>query len=157
MNNLNNNDNIFFYFEEKDDDKNTEEDIVKMMEEFNGVTNNESEYNDVEEKIDEFTSWLYDNNDSNLEYFINKAAYGNDETFYEEEYTVKDLIKICNYYGIDKDIRSSKCKKQDIICTLIYFESLPENFEIVQKRHRMWAYITELLNDPKMKKFIIFS
>jgi hypothetical protein len=84
------------------------------------------------------------------------SNYRNDELFYDQEYTVKDLLKICNYYGLDKDIKTSKCKKQDIIATIIYFESLPENFEIVHKRNKMWTYIIELLNDPKMKKYVIF-
>jgi hypothetical protein len=79
------------------------------------------------------------------------------ETLYYEQYTIKDLLKICSYYNIDKNIRTSKCKKQDIISTIIYFESLPENFDIVEKRNKMWLYITELLNDPKMKKFIIWN
>ena len=76
---------------------------------------------------------------------------------YYNEYTIKDLLKICNYYGIDKNIKLSKCKKQDIIFTLIYFESLPENTEIVQKRQESWRYITNLLNDLKMKKYIIWN
>ena len=41
------------------------------------------------------------------------------------DYTIKNLLKICNYYGLDKSVKASKCKKQDIIDTLIYFESLP--------------------------------
>jgi hypothetical protein len=94
-------------------------------------------------------SWLYDNDD-NYEYI-------NDESFYEKEYTIKDLLKICNYYGIDKNVKTSKCKKQDIISTIVYFESLPENFDIVQKRNTLWKYINELLNDPKMKRFIIWN
>jgi len=73
-----------------------------------------------------------------------------------EACTVKDLLKICHYYGIDKSVKSSKCKKQDIISTLLYFESLPENCELVQKRNKMWAYITELSNDSKMKQFIFW-
>jgi hypothetical protein len=142
--------NINFLLEEKEDDKNiNEEDLQKMMDELN---------NDI--SIPEFEPWSLNNNiefnESDITYFINKAAYGNDELYYEEEYGVKDLLKICAYYGIDKNIRTSKCKKQDIISTLVYFESLPENFDIVQKRNRMWAYITELMNDPKMKKYIIF-
>jgi hypothetical protein len=152
MSNLNNNDNITFFLEEKNDDKNNEEEIQKMMEEFTCLSEND----EIQNTGDGFDSWLYNDDNSNMEYFLHKANYGNDELFYEQEYTVKDLLKICNYYGLDKDIRTSKCKKQDIIATIVYFESLPENFEIVQKRNRMWAYITELLNDPKMKKFIIF-
>jgi len=88
--------------------------------------------------------------------FTKKNTYINDEQFYQE-YTLKELLKICVYYSIDKHIRASKCKKNDIISTIIYFESLPENVEIVKKRHNMWAYITELLEDSKMKIFIIWD
>ena len=84
-------------------------------------------------------------------------VYENEELYYNEACTIKDLLKICYYYGIDKSVKASKCKKQDIITTLLYFESQPENFELVQKRNRMWAYITELSNDSKMKQFVIWS
>jgi hypothetical protein len=150
MSDLNNNDNITFFLQEKEEDKNNEDEIQKMMEEFTCL----SEPDDVQKDINEYMCF---DDASNMEYFLHKGNYGNDELFYEEEYTVKDLLKICNYYGLDKDIRTSKCKKQDIIATIVYFESLPENFKIVEKRNRMWAYITELLNDPKMKKYIIFN
>ena len=150
MSNLNNNDNITFFLEEKYHDKYNENEIEKMINEFNKeIDSSELEPWLMDDKIDFY--------EDELNYVINKNVYGNDELFYQEEYTVKDLLKICNYYGIDKDIRTSKCKKQDIISTLVYFESLPENSEIVQKRNRMWAYISELLNDPKMKKFIIWN
>lgn len=153
MSNLNNKDNITFFLEENDDDKNNEEEIQRMMEDFTGLSDTDSDTN-----IDEFNSLMYnDNDETNMEYFLKKSNFGNDELFYEEEYTVKELLKICSYYGLDKNIRTSKCKKQDIIATLVYFESLPENTKIVQKRNRMWAYITELLHEPKMKKFIIWN
>jgi hypothetical protein len=147
MNNFNN--NVSFFLAEKYNNMMNESDLKKMMDEFN-------------EEIDsEFDSLIIKDEmclgEEELNYFMKKKLYGNDELFYEEEYTVKDLLKICSYYGIDKDIRTSKCKKQDIISTLVYFESLHENIEIVEKRNRMWAYITELLNDPKMKKFVIFK
>lgn len=152
MSNLNNNDNITFFLEERGDDKNNEEEIQKMMEEFTSLSETE-----LDKNIDEFQSWLYNDDETNMDYFLKKSNFGNDELFYEEEYTVKDLLKICSYYGLDKDIRTSKCKKQDIIATIVYFESLPENTEIVHKRNRMWAYITELLHDKKMKKYVIWN
>lgn len=151
-----NNDNITFFLEEKEQENliNNEEEIEKMMAEF---TDLQSENKHTEFDMYNVFSGLYNEDDySNMEYYLQKLNYGNDESFYEQEYTVKDLLKICSYYEIDKDIRTSKCKKSDIIATIIYFESLPENSEIVKKRNRMWAYITELLHDPKMKKFIIF-
>ena len=154
MSNFDNNDNIFFFLEEKDDDKNNENEIEKMMSEFNQEIGESHVYS---WKMNNDEMYFQESNSDELTYFMNKTLYSNDELFYDQEYTVKDLLKICSYYGIDKDIRISKCKKQDIIATLVYFESLPENVEIVKKRNRMWAFITELLNDPKMKKFIIFS
>jgi len=152
MDNLNNilNDNITFFLDEKDDnDKNNEEEIKNMMYDFNNLVEQEQE---TEENNKYLESWLRDTNNNN-----NNYEYINDETFYEKEYTIKDLLKICNYYGIEKNIKTSKCKKQDIISTIVYFESLPENFYIVQRRNTLWRYIDELLNDPKMKKFIIWN
>ena len=133
------NENITFFLEEKDNNKKDNDEIQKMMDELNEHIN-----------ASELTPWVI-NNDDDIDEDINPFF----ETLYQD-YTIKDLLKIYNYYGI-KTHAKSKLKKQQIIHTLIYFESLPENFEIVQKRYRMWAYITELLNDPKMKKFIIFS
>ncbi len=94
---------------------------------------------------------------TDLSYCINKELYcGNDELYYDEEYKIKDLMKICKYYGIASSVKASKCKKQDIISTIIYFENTPENYNIVFKRHKMWAYMTELLEDPKMKEFLLW-
>lgn len=138
-----NNDNITFFLEEKNDNKNNEDEIQKMMDKFN---------NDIMDNvlIDSFKSLSYEDN-------MYKSKFINDKLFYEEKCSVKDLLKICNYYGLDKDIRTLKCKKQDIIATIVYFESLPENFYIVQQRNKMWSYIRELLLDHKMKKFIIWN
>lgn len=139
-------DNITFFLNEKNDinsSNNNEDEIKKMMDELTDLSETDSQNDNQYLK-----QWLYDDDNSN---------YLNDEIFYEKEYTIKDLLKICNYYGIDKNIKMSKCKKQDIISTIVYFESLSENVHIVQKRYTMWKYINELLNDPKMKRFVIWN
>ena len=130
------NENITFFLEEKDNNKKDNDEIQKMMDELNEHIN-----------ASDLTPWVINDD---IEEEINPFF----ETLYQD-YTIKDLLKIYNYYCI-KTHAKSKLKKQQIIHTLIYFESLPENFEIVQKRYRMWSYITELLNDTKMKKYIIF-
>jgi hypothetical protein len=131
----NKNDNqITFFLHEKNEVTENDDEIQKMLFDFE-----KEEFLEEEEEEEE-------------EYEV----YENEELYYNEACTVKDLLKICHYYGIDKNVKASKCKKQDIISTLLYFESLPENFEIVQKRNRMWAYITELSNDSKMKQFVIW-
>jgi hypothetical protein len=124
--------NISIFFNEKDNDYNDyndyndiNDDITKMMDKFR----------DLELDVDEKSICLID-------YTVNDSL------------TVKELLKICSYYGIDKSIK--KYKKPYIIDTIFYFESLPENNNIVQKRYLMWKNIYELLNDPIMKKYVIW-
>ena len=75
---------------------------------------------------------------------------------YELNFNVKQLLLICEYYGISKDIRVNKLKKQDIIEQIILFEKNMENIEITIKRKEMWYYMSELKNDKMMKKFVIW-
>ena len=76
---------------------------------------------------------------------------------YELNYNMKQLLLICEYYGISKDIRVNKLKKQDVIEQIILFEKNMENIEITTKRKELWYYITELKNDKMMKKFVIWG
>lgn len=76
---------------------------------------------------------------------------------YEMNYTVKQLMLICEYYDILKDIRANKAKKQDIIEQILLFEKNMENVEITMKRKELWYYINELKNDKMMKKFVIWG
>ena len=146
-----NNQNITLFFEDTiiDDLEDNELELENMLLDF-----------DVEHDIG------YDNNNidnsgydtmKDLVYFIKKDFYnGNDEHYYNEEHNLKDLMKICKYYGIDGTVKASRCKKQDIVSTIIYFECSPENYDVVLNRHKMWAYITELLEDPKMRGYLLF-
>lgn len=120
--------NISIFFNEKNDDDNDDynDEITKMMDKFR----------DLELEVGEKSICLID-------FTVNESL------------TVKELLKICSYYGLDKSIK--KYKKQDIIDTIFYFESLPENNNIVQKRYLMWKNIYELLNDPIMKKYVIWQ
>ena len=76
---------------------------------------------------------------------------------YEMNYTVKQLMLICEYYDILKDVRTNKLKKQDIIEQILLFEKNMENIEITMKRKELWYYINELKNDKMMKKFVIWG
>jgi hypothetical protein len=140
--------NISLFFNEVineeliESDLSKEKRIQKMMEEFENVIPLDNDLTD---------------NFNTLNDTLSKEFYNNDELYYNEEYNIKELLEICEYYDIEKPIKSSKCKKQDIISTIIYFESLPENYEIVDMRNKMWAYMTELYNDKKMKKYVIWS
>jgi hypothetical protein len=145
--------NITFFFEdtEIDDLKDNDLELEHMMQDFETddleYGNNINNIGDISNISDDMKEMVY---------FIKKDFYnGNDEGYYNEEHNLKDLMKICKYYGIDGTVRASKCKKQDVVSTIIYFEGSPENYEIVEKRHKMWAYITELFEDPKMRCYLL--
>lgn len=140
MDNLNimdNENNLIFSFEDFEvNDKNNDEVLNQLLTEFEEDT----------EDIDVLNLNLLN---------INHQIGNFSELTEYNSYTVKELLKICNYYDIEHNIKNAKCKKQDIISTIQYYESLPENIGLVQQRKTMWFYIKELLNDPKMKKYII--
>jgi hypothetical protein len=74
---------------------------------------------------------------------------------YNINYTIKELMLICSYYGISQIIKNNKCNKEEIILALVTFENDTKNQEIVFKRKNMWFYISELKNDKFMKKYIL--
>ena len=94
-------------------------------------------------------------------------AYGfgslqNDDIFtqmknYDLNFNVKQLLLICDYYGLSKDVKVNKLKKQDVIEQIILFENNTDNIAVVIKRKEMWYFMNELKNDKFMKKFIIWG
>jgi hypothetical protein len=74
---------------------------------------------------------------------------------YQLNFTVRQLLQICEYYGIAKEIKSNKFNKDETIQMLVVFENDPQNEDIVCKRRLMWFYADELKNDKYMKRYII--
>ena len=75
---------------------------------------------------------------------------------YEVNFNVKELMLICEYYGISKTVKNNKCNKSEIIYFLVNFENDPQNEEIVCRRRNIWFYITEIKNDRFMKKYVLW-
>lgn len=73
---------------------------------------------------------------------------------YDTEFSVKDLMKICEYYGIHKQCQ--KCKKMEIIYAILLFENDPTNAHLVEKRKEFWRYMEELKQDKFMKRFVVW-
>ena len=71
---------------------------------------------------------------------------------YFENYTLKMLHHIANYYEIPK----RRLKKEALIELIIQFENESENTLNVHNRKRCWHYIHELRNDAYFGKFISF-
>jgi hypothetical protein len=155
MENTNTNTNISFLLEDIED---TEDnlDYTEDKDEINKLYSFIDD--DANNEIQDVNNISNSNIKNNLIYYIEKSVFTcEDETYYNEKYTIKELMKICAYYGIDKDIKSAKCRKMDIIVTIVFFEAQPENAEIVTQRNNMWAYMTELTTDPKMRKYLLWS
>jgi len=123
--------------------------------------NDENNFN--YEKLIEQLNNSTDNINFTKNYNLNsKLEYDNANTCFTEEinytlnYNVKDLLLICDYYGFAKNIKMHKCKKEEIVRNLVFFESQLENQHIVYNRKLMWFYMSELKNDKFMKKFVIW-
>ena len=74
----------------------------------------------------------------------------------EEEYnqfTKKELERICDYYSINK----RKKRKNDLIQDIIIFEQDILNNELVDKRIELWYCIEQIKNDNYLKKFLILE
>jgi hypothetical protein len=117
---------------------------------------NEIETNDTEmvtiedvmnniEKLDTPMNKVIKNHDM-IPYFVD----------YQMNYTVKQLLTICEYYGIAKICKMNKCNKEEIIHHLMVFENDLENRETVLQRKNLWFYLNELKNDKFTKKFVLW-
>ena len=109
----------------------------------------EEEFENEEPNIDEILLEIENTelkNDLNFTHIIN----------YNENYTVKELLIICEYYGFAKELKTNKFNKEQIISFLVEFESNEINSYIFFKRQNMWFYINELKNDKFMKKYVLW-
>ncbi len=100
----------------------------------------------------------YQNTDEIMDFdtfFIEQDMHYSKEIDYDMNYTVNQLLLICDFYDLVKELKLKKCNKQTIIQVLVNFENNIKNEEIVSKRKLFWFYINELKNDKFMKKFIL--
>jgi hypothetical protein len=130
--------NIFFSIDEKDNHQ-----------DYNKENNEEENY--LSELLNEINNYDLPTNFSNEELF-EAMCYE-----YKINYTVKDLLLICDYYGISKEMKTNKYNKDVIINVLVDFENNQINKNIVLKRQSMWFYITQLKNDKFMKKYVLWN
>ena len=137
---INNKQNISFFFEEKELQENTFS-MQDLLDEFNKNNSVENRMN-----VSSYDAINYDDIINNIN---NKSDF--------EKYTVNELLKICDYYNLLKCIKMAKYKKNDIIHSILMFESDENNSEIVNRRYKLWSYVEELSKDKFMKKYIIWK
>ena len=134
-NNNSNSQNITFFLDEPDEITNeldTDFDINNVLQE---IESNE----------------IYDN-ELNLHEDLKLPQLIN----YQENFTIKELLLICEYYGFAKELKTKKYNKEEIIHFLVEYELDPLNSDIVYRRQNMWFYMNELKNDKFMKKYLLW-
>ena len=123
--------------------ENDNENVFFLLDE----TENSNEMSNFSDDFD-FTNEM---NDLNNEGIIEVISLD-----YKLNYTVKELLLICEYYGIAKELKVHKCCKDIIIQFLVDFESITANNTIVLRRQEMWRCINILKNDKFMKKYVLW-
>ena len=114
----------------------------------------DSKNGDVSNYLDEFI-----NSDDLYMYYTNpfdKDLHLSTSLYYMENYTIKELILICDYYGFSKEIKANKLGKELIIQCLVDWELDMKNYKVVKQRTQMWHYINELKKDKFMKKYVLW-
>mgnify|MGYP001437130669 CR=1 FL=1 len=91
--------------------------------------------------------------DSDTEIGLMMSDYVAQELNYNENYTLKQLYRIAEYYDISK----RKKKKTALIEEIVIFENQPENCEIVNRRATLWSYMEEIKQDKYLSKFLILE
>ena len=130
-----------------DDDNDNGENVFFSLDETTVEFNNENIINNL---LDDFD---YTNQINNL---TSEEIMESLSIEYKINYNVKDLLLICEYYGISKELKVNKCNKDEIIFHLVNFENNPLNNIVVLRRQEMWRCITMLKNDKFMKKYVLW-
>ena len=107
--------------------------------EVDNILNNDCFFSDSKEE----NEWFDDTNDNLMSQHID----------YFENYNLKQLHHISNYYNIPK----RRLKKDELIELIVQFENSNDNLLIVYNRKRFWHYLQELKTDSYFGKFIDFD
>jgi hypothetical protein len=127
--------------------------ITFFLDEPDGITNDLDTDFDINNVLQEIESNEIYDNELNLHEDLKLPQLIN----YQENFTIKELLLICEYYGFAKELKTKKYNKEEIIHFLVEYELDPLNSDIVYRRQNMWFYMNELKNDKFMKKYILWS
>ena len=72
---------------------------------------------------------------------------------YDNNYTLKDLQKIAEYY----DISIRKLNKAEIIEKILTYEDNSDNEAVTTRRKQLWNYMRQIKKDKYLKQFLIFD
>lgn len=111
------------------------------------------EKNNDREKIniDEIIGLVNNNSITNAD--MNMDTMIASEIDYSNNYNIKSLGKILDFYGICK----RKLRKDEMVQSIILFEMELCNYELVEERKRLWLNFQELKEHSFFNKFMILE
>tara|TARA_B110001452_G_C14989361_1_gene345868 strand:+ start:70 stop:477 length:408 start_codon:yes stop_codon:yes gene_type:complete len=124
-----------------------------LREEIVSTIKNELTYEELLKDVDSMDVY----SDASDDFIYNEDMYG-DECFavelnYDTNYTKKQLERIVGYYEISK----RKKNKQQLIDSIVIFESDDNNLAKVLLRKKLWLYVKEIKADKYLSKFLILD
>jgi len=136
---------------------NIDEDFNYDLENNYSINNNDDDdnNNELEKILKEIENTPFDMR-SNLYNNISESETMVKLIDYNLNYNIKQLLLICQYYGLLKEVKINKMKKLEVIYFLLDFEENIDNSCIVYKRKQLWYFMSELKNDKFMKKFVLW-
>lgn len=136
---------------------NIDEDFNYDLENNYSINNNDDDdnNNELEKILKEIENTPFDMR-SNLYNNISESETMVKLIDYNLNYNIKQLLLICEYYGLLKEVKINKMKKLEVIYFLLDFEENIDNSCIVYKRKQLWYFMSELKNDKFMKKFVLW-
>ena len=129
---------------------------------------NKIPYGSLIEEMQQFVSTIEKMEDSNGMFFPNDFQEDDGNDFsefsnldkclaltvnYNENYTLKDLQKIAEYY----EISSRKLSKAELIEHIIAYEDNEDNEVKTKQRKKLWYYMKEIKRDKYLRSFLIFD
>ncbi len=100
---------------------------------------NDNDENELETILNDINNFSYseiENNNENDWYPTSDLIAKSID--YDTNYNVKQLLTICDYYGLLKEVKINKFKKPELILFLLDFEENMDNSLIVYKRKQLW-------------------
>jgi hypothetical protein len=109
----------------------------------------------MSENISFFLSEIEENSNTKIDEIEDISFVHN--TLEYNMYSISELMKICDYYSLTKNVKMAKYKKKDLIYSIEIYENNIENYFTVLRRKKYWFYMNELIKDNYMKKYIYWK
>tara|TARA_B100000941_G_C28427908_1_gene512531 strand:- start:40 stop:546 length:507 start_codon:yes stop_codon:yes gene_type:complete len=145
--------NIFYELKERVADVTNKIPYNNLIEELQQFLSTIEEKKDCGIEMSFPTVFQEDIDDNDLSDFLNLDECLAMSVNYNENFTLKDLQKIAEYY----EISTRKLSKAELIEHIIAYEDNTHNNTKTKQRKKLWHYMKEIKRDKYLRSFLIFD